>query len=181
MAFASHASLATPRLTGRVEDLERKYAQRVREAKSSIEELKEGSLLFQSAGKPWMERLNSLITRFNQVSCGIRYLMSGEPKEVWAPFHVLWCFELTFWWRSIPKPMELGKLSFRGASQRYRVTSCHMLSCYEYALYLLGPLNLAPLCKPGHATEEAEGSTFFFWLIYVLEKTWKYIHPRNLT
>lgn len=52
MAFASHASLATPRLTGRVEDLERKYAQRVREAKSSIEELKEGSLLFQSAGKP---------------------------------------------------------------------------------------------------------------------------------
>lgn len=64
--------------------------------------------------------------------------------------------------KSNSKTYELGKLSFRGASQRYLVTSCHMLSCYEYALYLLGPLNLAPLCKPGHATEEAEGSAFFF-------------------
>ena len=100
-----------------------------------------------------------------------RWTIQGEPKEVWAQFHVLWCFKLTFWWRSIPKPMSWGNTLFSGkASQRNLVTSCHMLSCYEYVLSLWGRW-IWHLCANQDTLQKKQKARPFFWLIYVLEKT----------
>lgn len=49
------------------------------------------------------------------------------------------------------KTYELGKLFLH-----------HVICSVAMSMHCtVGPLNLAHLCKPGHATEEAEGSAFF--------------------